>query len=43
MQNDFQLSTKTSLSSLKVVPVISIKKDLLIKGNGTKENPWEVK
>lgn len=43
MQNDFQLSTKTSLSNLKVIPVISIKKDLLIKGNGTKENPWEVK
>lgn len=42
MQNDFKVYTKISTSSLKIVPVISIKKDLLVNGNGTKESPWEV-
>lgn len=42
MQNDFKLYTKVSSSSLKIVPVISIDKSILTKGNGTIDNPWEV-
>lgn len=42
MQNDFKLYTKASTSNLKIVPVISIKKELLTKGNGTLESPYEV-
>lgn len=42
MQNDFKLYTKVSTSNLKIVPVISIKKELLTKGNGTLESPYEV-
>lgn len=42
MQNDFKLYTKNSSTSLKIVPVISINKDILTKGNGSKDTPWEV-
>lgn len=42
MQNDFRLYTKVSTTSLNIVPTISIKKDILKNGNGTKESPWEV-
>ena len=42
MSNDFNLNTKISLTESKIVPVISIKKDLLKQGSGTKEDPWEV-
>lgn len=42
MQNDFKTYTKLSTSNLKIVPVISIKRDLLVNGNGTMESPWEV-
>lgn len=42
-QNDFKTYTKMSTNDLKIVPVISIKKDLLTSGDGTIDNPLEVK
>ena len=42
MQNDFKLYTKVSTTNLKIIPVITIKKDLLTTGTGTKEAPYEV-
>lgn len=42
IQNDFKVYTKISTGNLKIVPVISINKNLLTNGNGTKESPWEV-
>lgn len=42
LQNDFKAYTKISTTALKIVPTISIKKDLLKNGNGTKNNPYEV-
>ena len=41
-QNDFKLYTKSSSTSLKIVPVISIDKNKLTKGTGTIDNPFEV-
>lgn len=41
-QNDFKLYTKSSSTSLKIVPVISIDKDKLTKGTGTIDSPLEV-
>lgn len=41
-QNDFKLYTKSSSTSLKIVPVISVDKDKLTKGTGTIDNPLEV-
>lgn len=41
-QNDFKLYTKVSTTNLKIVPVISIKKNMLTQGNGSIENPLEV-
>jgi len=41
-QNDFKLYTKSSSTSLKIVPVISIDKDKLTKGTGTINSPLEV-
>ena len=42
-QNDFKIYTKVSTTNLKIIPVISIKKDLLINGNGSIENPYIIK
>lgn len=42
MKNDFRVYTETASSNLRVIPVISINKDLLTKGIGTKDNPLEV-
>ena len=42
MQNDFRVYTKIATSNLKIIPVISIKKTILTKGNGSIENPYEV-
>lgn len=42
LQNDFKAYTKIATTTLKIVPTISIKKDLLKNGNGTKNNPYEV-
>lgn len=42
MKSDFKLYTKTATSKLKIVPVISIDKNLLTIGEGTKQNPLEV-
>ena len=43
MQNDFKLYTKVSTSNLKIIPTISIKKELLTNtGLGTKDSPFEV-
>lgn len=42
LQNDFKAYPKISTTALKIVPTISIKKDLLKNGNGTKNNPYEV-
>ncbi len=43
MNNDFNINTKTALSELKIVPTIKIKKELLTKGNGSIDTPYEVK
>lgn len=42
IRNNFEIYTKVSTSNLNVVPVISIKKDLLDIGDGTIQNPLEV-
>ncbi len=42
MTNDFNLYTKNGTNSLKIVPTIQIKKDLLTKGDGSLESPYEV-
>ena len=42
MQNDFRLYTKIATSDLKIIPVISIRKDILTKGNGSIDSPYEV-
>lgn len=42
MRNDFKLYTNVANASLKIVPVLSIEKDKLTKGNGTLESPYEV-
>ena len=42
MSNDFKVYTKIGVTNLKIVPVISINKNLLEEGEGTKENPLEV-
>ena len=42
MQNNFKTYTKLSTSNLKIVPVISINKNLLTIGKGTIEEPFEV-
>ena len=41
-QNDFKLYTKSSSTSLKIVPVIAIDKNKLTKGTGTIDNTLEV-
>lgn len=41
MTNDFKLYTKNATSKLKIVPTISIDKELLTNGIGTKDNPLE--
>lgn len=43
MTNDFKLYTKTSTSKLKIIPVITINKNLLTSGDGTQNNPLEAK
>ncbi len=43
MTNDFKLYTKTSSSKLKIIPVITINKNLLTSGDGTQNNPLEAK
>ena len=42
MKNDFKLYTKVATTELKIVPVISIDKNLLITGKGTLDSPLEV-
>ena len=42
MKNDFKLYTKVGTTNLKIIPVISINKNLLTTGTGTIENPLEV-
>ena len=42
MKNDFEMYTKVATTNLKVIPVISINKNLLTSGDGTKNNPLEV-
>lgn len=41
-QNDFKLYTKTVTTSLKIVPTITIDKNILTKGTGTINDPLEV-
>lgn len=41
-QNDYKLYTKSSSTSLKIVPVITLDKNILTKGNGTITSPLEV-
>ncbi len=42
MKNDFKLYTKVATTELKIIPVISIDKNLLTTGEGTIESPLEV-
>lgn len=42
MKNDFKLYTETATTNLRIIPVISINKNLLTKGNGTIDSPLEV-
>lgn len=42
MRNDFKLYTKVATTNLNIIPVISIKKELLTKGDGTIDSPLEV-
>lgn len=40
--NTQKASSKSILSKAKIVPTISIDKDLLVDGDGTKENPYKI-
>ena len=42
MKNDFKLYTEVATTNLRVIPVISIDKNRLTNGDGTKNNPLEV-
>lgn len=42
MQDDYKLYTKVASTNLKIIPVISLDKNSLTKGNGTEESPYEV-
>lgn len=42
MRDDFKLYTNVATANLKIVPVLAINKDLLTKGDGTIESPYEV-
>lgn len=42
MESDYKLYTKVSTTNLKIVPTISIKKEILTKGTGTSSDPYEV-
>lgn len=42
MESDYKLYTKVSTTNLKIVPTISIKKEVLTKGTGTSSDPYEV-
>lgn len=42
-KNDFTMVTKPSTTSLNIVPTITISKDSITTGEGTKESPYEVK
>lgn len=42
MRDDFKLHTKIATTNLKIIPVISINKNLLTNGEGTENSPWEV-
>ena len=41
-EDDYKLYTKVSTTNLKIIPTIEINKDILTKGNGTQESPYEV-
>lgn len=41
-QNNFKIITRNATTNLKIVPVISIDKNLIIGGDGTLDNPLEV-
>jgi len=43
MSNNFKLYTKIAVQELKIVPVISINKNILTEGKGTIDSPLEVK
>lgn len=43
MANDFKLYTKNASSKLKIVPVITINKEILTSGDGSQNNPLEAK
>ena len=42
MQDDYKIYTKVSTTNLRIIPVISLNKDLLTKGNGSIDSPYEV-
>lgn len=42
MQNNFNLVTRNATTNLKIIPVISINKNLITRGLGTIDNPLEV-
>ncbi len=43
MTNDFKLYTKSASSKLKIVPVITINKEILTSGDGSQNSPLEAK
>lgn len=43
MTNDFKLYTKNATSKLKIVPVITINKEILTSGDGSQNSPLEAK
>lgn len=43
MTNDFKLYTKNASSKLKIVPVITINKEILTSGDGSQNSPLEAK
>ena len=42
MQDDYKIYTKVSTTNLRIIPVIALNKDLLTKGNGSIDSPYEV-
>lgn len=42
MNNNFKVTTTKSTENLSIIPVISINKNILSKGNGTTQSPYEV-
>ena len=42
IQNSKKIYTKQISQTINIVPTISIEKELLVKGNGTYDSPYEM-